>query len=47
MSSLKPGDFEVIRSQAGCFDKAIDLTDRRFPTAAKHWQKSRLASPMG
>ena len=34
MSSLKPGDFEVIRSQAGCFDKAIDLTDPSIPNGS-------------
>jgi len=34
MSSLKPGDFEVIRSQAGCFDKAIDLTDPSMPNGS-------------
>ena len=31
MSSLKPGDFEVISSQAGCFDKGIDLTNPSIP----------------
>ena len=32
MSSLKPGDFEVVSSQAGCFDKGIDLTAPSIPT---------------
>jgi 5-methylthioadenosine/S-adenosylhomocysteine deaminase len=31
MSSLKPGDFEVISSEAGCFDKAIDVTSPSIP----------------
>jgi 5-methylthioadenosine/S-adenosylhomocysteine deaminase len=35
MSSLKPGDFEVIRSQAGCFDKAIDLSDPSIPNSSE------------
>ena len=35
MSSLKPGDFEVISSQAGCFDKAIDLTDPSIPNGSE------------
>ena len=35
MSSLKPGDFEVINSQAGCFDKAIDLTDPSIPNGSE------------
>jgi len=26
MEKLKPGDYEVIRSVAGCFSKAIDVT---------------------
>jgi cytosine/adenosine deaminase-related metal-dependent hydrolase len=35
MSSLKPGDFEVINSQAGCFDKAIDLTGPSIPSGTE------------
>ena len=31
MALLKPGDFEVIRSDAGCFDKAIDVTATSVP----------------
>ncbi len=31
MGQLKPGDFEVIHSSAGCFDKAIDVTDTSLP----------------
>jgi cytosine/adenosine deaminase-related metal-dependent hydrolase len=31
MNQLKPGDFEVIHSTAGCFDKAIDVTDASVP----------------
>jgi 5-methylthioadenosine/S-adenosylhomocysteine deaminase len=31
MSSLKPGDFEVVSSAAGCFDKAIDVTSPSIP----------------
>ena len=34
MSSLKPGDFEVISSQAGCFDKGIDLTAPSIPNGS-------------
>ena len=34
MSSLKPGDFEVISSQAGCFDKGIDLTTPSIPNGS-------------
>ena len=34
MSSLKPGDFEVISSQAGCFDKGIDLTNPSLPNGS-------------
>jgi 5-methylthioadenosine/S-adenosylhomocysteine deaminase len=31
MGQLKPGDFEVLHSAAGCFDKAIDVTDAFVP----------------
>jgi cytosine/adenosine deaminase-related metal-dependent hydrolase len=31
MGQLKPNDFEVLRSAAGCFDKAIDITDAFVP----------------
>ena len=31
MSALKPGDFEVVQSVAGCFEKAIDVTDAALP----------------
>ena len=31
MNALKPGDFEVIASAAGCFDKAIDVTAPSLP----------------
>jgi hypothetical protein len=31
MSVVKPGDFEVIASQAGCFEKAIDITSATVP----------------
>ena len=31
LSALKPGDFEVISSHAGCFDKAIDVTAPSVP----------------
>jgi cytosine/adenosine deaminase-related metal-dependent hydrolase len=31
MSVLKPGHFEVVHSAAGCFDKAIDVTDASLP----------------
>lgn len=31
MQALKPGDFEVIASAAGCFDKAIDVTAPALP----------------
>ncbi len=31
MSALKPGDFEVVASDAGCFAKAIDVTAPALP----------------
>ncbi|MCU1309076.1 MAG: trzA [Candidatus Angelobacter sp.] len=31
MESLKPGHFEVVTSPAGCFDKAIDVTEPSIP----------------
>jgi hypothetical protein len=31
MGQLKPNDFEVLHSAAGCFDKAIDITDASVP----------------
>ena len=31
ISALKPGDFEVISSQTGCFAKAIDITEPSVP----------------
>ena len=31
MSALKPGDYEVIASGDGCFEKAIDVTAPRLP----------------
>jgi len=31
MTQLKPGDFEVVRSADGCFEKAVDVTDARLP----------------
>jgi hypothetical protein len=31
MRVLKPGHFEVVHSAAGCFDKAIDVTDASLP----------------
>ena len=34
MSSLKPGDFEVISSAAGCFDKGIDVTAPSTPSGS-------------
>ena len=34
MASLKPGDFEVVSSQAGCFDKGIDLTTPSIPNGS-------------
>ena len=35
MPSLKPGDFEVIRSQTGCFDKGIDFTAASVPSGSE------------
>ena len=35
LSALKPGDFEVINSQAGCFDKAIDVTASPVPNGTE------------
>ena len=35
MSVLKPGDFEVVSSQAGCFDKAIDVTAPSVPSGTE------------
>ena len=34
ISALKPGDFEVISSQTGCFDKAIDVTAPSAPNGS-------------
>jgi len=34
MSALKPGDFEVVASEGGCFNKAIDVT-AAVPNATK------------
>jgi 5-methylthioadenosine/S-adenosylhomocysteine deaminase len=31
MGQLKPEDFEVLHSAAGCFDKAVDITDTSVP----------------
>jgi 5-methylthioadenosine/S-adenosylhomocysteine deaminase len=31
MQALKPGDFEIIASNAGCFEKAIDITAPSLP----------------
>jgi 5-methylthioadenosine/S-adenosylhomocysteine deaminase len=31
MQLLKPGDFEIVRSDAGCFEKAIDVTAPNVP----------------
>jgi 5-methylthioadenosine/S-adenosylhomocysteine deaminase len=31
MSQMKPGRFEVVHSAAGCFDKAIDVTNPSLP----------------
>jgi hypothetical protein len=31
MTSLKPDDFEVVRSDAGCFEKPIDVTTSGVP----------------
>jgi 5-methylthioadenosine/S-adenosylhomocysteine deaminase len=31
MNQLKPGRFEVVHSDAGCFDKGIDVTDPSLP----------------
>ena len=31
MAQVKPGDFEVVHSVGGCFDKAIDVTDASLP----------------
>jgi 5-methylthioadenosine/S-adenosylhomocysteine deaminase len=35
MSDLKPGDFEVIGSAAGCFHKAIDVTAPSLPQGSQ------------
>ena len=35
MSTLKPGDFEVVSSAAGCFDKAIDVTAPGIPKGSQ------------
>lgn len=35
MAALKPGDYEVITSEAGCFQKAIDVTDASVPKGAQ------------
>lgn len=38
MEKLKPGDYEVIPSVAGCFSKAIDVTDVRVKLKARKAQ---------
>jgi hypothetical protein len=35
MELLKPGDFEIVRSEAGCFEKAIDVTGPGVPKGAE------------
>jgi len=35
MQSLKPGDFEIVRSDKGCFQKAIDVTAPGVPKGAE------------
>ncbi len=35
MELLKPGDFEIVRSEAGCFEKAIDVTAPDVPKGAE------------
>jgi len=35
MQSLKPGDFEIVRSEKGCFQKAIDVTAPGVPKGAE------------
>jgi hypothetical protein len=35
MAALKPGDYEVITSEAGCFQKAVDVTDASVPKGAQ------------
>jgi 5-methylthioadenosine/S-adenosylhomocysteine deaminase len=35
MSALKPGDFEVINSEAGCFAKGIDITEPFIPSGSE------------
>jgi len=31
MAELKPGDYEIVRSDGGCFEKAVDVTDPAVP----------------
>jgi 5-methylthioadenosine/S-adenosylhomocysteine deaminase len=35
MTALKPGDFELVSSPAGCFDKAIDVTSPSVPAGSE------------
>jgi 5-methylthioadenosine/S-adenosylhomocysteine deaminase len=35
IEALKPGDFEIVTSDAGCFVKAIDVTDASVPKGAQ------------
>lgn len=35
MGALKPGDFEVVSSATGCFEKAIDVTEPSLPRGSQ------------
>ena len=45
MGQLKPGDFEVVHSAAGCFDKAIDVTDASLPGGTE--SLARISGTLG
>ncbi|HEV2665286.1 MAG TPA: amidohydrolase family protein [Blastocatellia bacterium] len=38
MRSLKPGDFEIVRSEKGCFQKVIDVTAPGVPSGTTYSQ---------
>jgi len=47
MASLKPGDFEVVSSQAGCFDKGIGVTVDSAPPYAPYAWNANQDTPFG
>jgi hypothetical protein len=47
MTSLKPDDFEVVRSDAGCFEKAVDVTTFGVPKGTERLRRSLRSSQRG